>query len=350
MIEERKFGRTIAGEDIVLYSLKNKKGMQADVMNFGAILVNLFVPDKNGEVKDVVLGYDRAKDYFVNGSCFGSTIGPVANRTAKGQFELDGTIYNLIINDNDNNLHSDGNAGLHKTMWQAEKKETENAVTFSVSCKDGLLGFPGNRKFAVTYKLTEDNALEIHYFASTDKDTLVNMTNHSYFNLKGNDSETTVEDVKVWLKASHYTKIRHGAIPTGEIASVKGTPFDFTTMKQISQDIDAENAQLALVKGYDHNFVIDDYESGKVQKIAEVVDEKALRSMEVYTDLPGVQLYTGNNMVPELGKGDALYPCRGGICLETQFFPNCARQEGFIKPVVTPEKPFTSTTIYKFVN
>ena len=184
MIEERKFGRTIAGEDIVLYSLKNKNGMQADVMNFGAILVNLFVPDKNGEVKDVVLGYDRAKDYFVNGSCFGSTIGPVANRTAKGQFELDGTIYNLIINDNDNNLHSDGNAGLHKTMWQAEKKETENAVTFSVSCKDGLLGFPGNRKFAVTYKLTEDNALEIHYFASTDKDTLVNMTNHSYFNLK----------------------------------------------------------------------------------------------------------------------------------------------------------------------
>ena len=133
MIEERKFGRTIAGEDIVLYSLKNKNGMQADVMNFGAILVNLFVPDKNGEVKDVVLGYDRAKDYFVNGSCFGSTIGPVANRTAKGQFELDGTIYNLIINDNDNNLHSDGNAGLHKTMWQAEKKETENAVTFSVS-------------------------------------------------------------------------------------------------------------------------------------------------------------------------------------------------------------------------
>ena len=153
MIEERKFGRTIAGEDIVLYSLKNKNGMQADVMNFGAILVNLFVPDKNGEVKDVVLGYDRAKDYFVNGSCFGSTIGPVANRTAKGQFELDGTIYNLIINDNDNNLHSDGNAGLHKTMWQAEKNETENAVTFSVSCKDGLLGFPGNRKFAVTAQL-----------------------------------------------------------------------------------------------------------------------------------------------------------------------------------------------------
>ena len=144
MIEEEDLGRTIAGEDIVLYSLKNKNGMQADVMNFGAILVNLFVPDKNGEVKDVVLGYDRAKDYFVNErAASGSTIGPVANRTAKGQFELDGTIYNLIINDNDNNLHSDGNAGLHKTMRQAgKKKETENAVTFSVSCKDGLLGFP----------------------------------------------------------------------------------------------------------------------------------------------------------------------------------------------------------------
>ena len=349
MITEKKFGRTLDKKDITLFSLKNENGVQADVMNYGAILVNLFVPNKDGEVADVVLGYDQAKDYFVNGSCFGATIGPVANRTEKACFELNGTIYNLVVNDNDNNLHSDTDAGLHKVLWTAEKNEAENAVTFSYNAKDGELGFPGNREFKVTYKLTADNALEICYFASTDKDTLINPTNHTYFNLKGHDCEQTIEDEKVWLKASCFTKVRMGAIPTGEIATVAGTPFDFTQMKVVGQDINAENVQLALVKGYDHNFVIDDYEEGKLQKIAEVVDDKAGRTMEVYTDLPGVQLYTGNNMVPEFGKEGAYYPCRGGLCLETQFFPNSANQEGFIKPVVSPQKPFTSTTVYKFV-
>lgn len=349
MITEQKFGRTLDKEEITLYSIKNNNGMQADVMNYGAILVNLYVPDKDGNVKDVVLGYDRLKDYFINGSCFGATIGPVANRTAKGKFELDGSIYNLVINDNDNNLHSDGFFGFHKSVWAAEKKTAENAVTFTIHCKDGELGFPGNRTMQVTYKLTEDNAVEITYNGQTDKKTVMNPTNHTYFNLKGQDCEQTIEDEKVWIKASNYTKVRMGAIPTGEIEAVSGTPFDFTQMKPVSQDISAENAQLALVKGYDHNFVIDDYEEGKLQKIAEVVDEKAKRHMEVYTDLPGVQLYTGNNMDPELGKADAYYPNRGGLCLETQFFPNSINQEGFIKPVVTPEKPFVSTTIYKFV-
>lgn len=349
MITEKNFGRTLNKEEIVLYSLKNENGVRADVMNYGAILVNLYVPDKNGKKADVVLGYDQAKDYFVNGSCFGATIGPVANRTEKGCFEIDGVIYNLVINDNDNNLHSDGNAGLHKVLWAAVKDETDNAVTFSYQAKDGELGFPGNREFKVTYKLTEDNALEIRYYASTDKKTLVNPTNHTYFNLKGHDCEKSIEDEKVWIKASNYTKVRMGAIPTGEIAPVAGTPFDFTQTKTVSEDISAENVQLALVKGYDHNFVIDDYEEGKLQKVAQVTDEGAGRAMEVYTDLPGVQLYTGNNMVPEFGKGGAYYPCRGGLCLETQFFPNCANQEGFIKPVVVPGKPFTSVTVYKFV-
>lgn len=349
MITEKKFGRTLDKEEVVLYSLKNENGMQADIMNYGAILVNLFVPNKAGEVADVVLGYDRVKDYFVNGSYFGATVGPVANRTEKGCFEIDETIYNLVINDNDNNLHTDATAGFHKVVWSAEKNEEGNEVVFSYRAKDGELGFPGNREFKVTYKLTSDNALEIHYYASTDKKTLVNPTNHSYFNLKGHDCEQTIEDEKLWLKASHYTKVRMGAIPTGEIAPVAGTPFDFTQMKTVSQDIGAENVQLALVKGYDHNFVIDDYEESKVQKIAEVVDEKAGRTMEVYSDLPGVQFYSGNNMVPEFGKEDAYYPVRGGLCLETQFFPNCANQDGFIKPVIGPEKPFASTTIYKFI-
>ena len=349
-VSERKFGVLQTGETVKIFHLENKSGAYAEVTDFGAILVKVCVPDKDGTLTDVVLGYDDLASYEVNGCFFGSTIGRNGNRIGGAKFSVNGKEVVLAQNENDNNLHS-GPDGFEKKLWKvAEISDDKNSVIFNRISPDGENGFPGEFDVSVKYEFTEDNELRIHYQGICDEPTVANMTNHSYFNLKGNDSETTVEDVKVWLKASHYTKIRHGAIPTGEIASVKGTPFDFTTMKQISQDIDAENAQLALVKGYDHNFVIDDYEAGKVQKIAEVVDEKALRCMEVYTDLPGVQLYTGNNMVPELGKGDALYPCRGGICLETQFFPNCARQEGFIKPVVTPEKPFTSTTIYKFVN
>ena len=310
MIEERKFGRTIAGEDIVLYSLKNKNGMQADVMNFGAILVNLFVPDKNGEVKDVVLGYDRAKDYFVNGSCFGSTIGPVANRTAKGQFELDGTIYNLIINDNDNNLHSDGNAGLHKTMWQAEKKETENAVTFSVSCKDGLLGFPGNRKFAVTYKLTEDNALEIHYFASTDKDTLVNMTNHSYFNLNTQGSDAMRHFLEI--ESEEYMPVDRDGIPTGEICDVCEV-MDFSEPKRILTGLKSEKINEDLINrhGYDHNYVIK-HDAFNIAKAAVLTSVESGRRMTLYANTPGLQFYSGN----------FLEEPRTAICLEPQYFPD----------------------------
>lgn len=349
MITEKKFGRTLDKEDIILYSIKNTNGMQADIINYGAILVNLFVPDNKGIFADVVLGYDRAKDYFVNGNFIGGTIGPLANRTEKAGFEIDGVSYHIPANENGNNLHSDDNRGFHKALWSGEKKEQENAVTFTIFCQDGELGFPGNRKFQVTYKLTEDNALEIHYFAETDKKTIVNMTNHSYFNLKGHDCEKNIEDEKLWIKASNYTKIRPDMVPTGEVASVAGTPFDFTKKKSIGQEIGCEDEQLHLAGGYDHNYVIDDFEEGKVQKIAELTDEEAGRTMKVYTDLPGVQLYTGNFVDVQFGKGDAYYSPRCATCLETQYFPGCANKEGFYKPVVAPGKPFISTTIYRFV-
>ena len=349
MIEKTKFGVTIGKEEISLYTLTNQKGMKAQVTDFGAILVSLYVPNADGQVADVVLGYDRAKDYFVNGSCFGATIGPVANRTEDAWFELGGTIYNLPINDDVNNLHSDVERGLHKTLWSAEVDEEKNAVTFRVASPDGWLGFPGNRKFAVTYSLDEENGLKIQYFATTDKDTMINPTNHSYFNLKGEGCEKSIEDAFVWLKASRYTPVVKGAIPTGELAPVAGTPFDFTTEKQIGKEIDAENAQLALVGGYDHNFVIDDYEKGKLQKVATLRDPEAGRMMEVYTDLPGIQFYSGNNMVEELGKNDALYPWRGGVCFETQYFPNSAKDERFERPILKAGESFESTTVYKFV-
>lgn len=348
MITEKKFGRTLNKEDITLYSIKNSSGMQADVINYGAVLVSLFVPNNKGELADVVLGYDRGKDYFVNPNYMGGIIGPVANRTENAGFEIDGIHYDIPANENGNNLHSDGEKGFHKVLWTAEKN-AENGVTFTYSPEDGYLGFPGNRKFQVTYTLTEDNALEIHYYAETDKKTLVNVTNHSYFNLKGHDSEKSIEDEKLWLKASHYTKIREGSIATGEIATVKGTPFDFTVMKPIGRDIRQEDSQLKLAGGYDHNFVMDDYEAGKLQKIAELTDEEAGRTMEVYSDLPGVQLYTGNFIDVQFGKGDAYYSPRVALALETQYFPNCANQAGFYKPVVCPGKPYTSTTIFKFL-
>lgn len=349
MIETKSFGRTLTKESVSLYTMTNAKGMQASVTDFGAILVSLVVPNDKGEMADVVLGYDRAKDYLVNGSCFGASIGPVANRTAGAQFELEQTLYPLLINDNNNNLHSDGEKGLHKVLWKAEPDENANAVTFTYRAKDGELGFPGNREFQITYSLSEDNALKIHYHGTTDKTTVMNLTNHSYFNLKGEDSEKTIEDELVWLKASRYTPVVKGAIPTGELAQVAGTPFDFTTEKPISREIDAAHPQLALVDGYDHNFVIDDYAKGRIQKVATLRDAEAGRQMEVYTDLPGIQLYTGNNMAPEFGKGDHFYPKRGGICFETQYFPNCLNEKNFLKPVITPEEAYDTTTVYQFV-
>lgn len=349
MVTVTKFGRTICGDEVSLYSLKNANGMQADVTDIGAILVNLYVPNKDGEIADIVLGYDRAKDYFVNGSCFGGTIGPIANRTENATFELDGTIYNLIVNDNDNNLHTDLDRGLHKVLWDAKVNEAECSVTFTYQCQDGYLGLPGNRTFHVTYQLTEDNAIQIHYLGETDKKTVMNLTNHSYFNLKGHDCEQDVTDVEMTILGSKIVKIRGGAIPTGELLDVEGTAFDFRTPKLIGEGIDADEVQIQLCGGYDHSYVIDGFEPGKIVKAAIAKDEKAGRCMEVYTDLPGVQFYTANGMQPELGKKDALYIRRGALCLETNFFPNSANETNFIQPIVEPGKPFVSTTVYKFV-
>ena len=349
MIKSELFGRTINGDDITLYTITNAKGMQAAVTDFGAILVRLCVPNDKGQIADVVLGFDRAKDYFVNGSFFGATVGPVANRTADATFTLNGTIYNLAVNDNANNLHSDIQRGLHKELWSAEADEDKNAVTFTVSSVDGYLGFPGNRSFKVTYTLDDENGLSISYEAETDKDTMINLTNHSYFNLKGHDCGKSIEDEVVWIDADGYTPVVMGAIPTGEIASVKGTPFDFTSEKPVSRQVDDDNKQLGLVGGYDHNFALNGYEKGKLRKVAYLKDTEAGRTMEVYTDLPGMQLYSGNSISPEIGKDGAVYRRRSGICFETQYFPNSANDKAFIAPLVKAGEVYRTTTVYRFV-
>ena len=251
-----QFGRTQLGKDINLYTVKNSKGMEAAATNLGACLVKLTAGNDKGEFKDVILGFDSGEEYLVNGSFFGATVGRCANRTAKAEFSIDGTKYKLAVNDNENNLHSDFYKGMHKVLWDAETGD--DYVKFSYHSPDMENGFPGNLDMSVTYRLTNDNELVISYDGVSDKKTLINMTNHTYFNLSGHDSGS-IENTKLTICASCYTPVVAGAIPTGEIATVKGTVMDFTSEKTIGQDINADFEQLRLVQGYDHNYVVDGY-------------------------------------------------------------------------------------------
>lgn len=342
-IEISNFGVAKDGSEIKLYTITNKNGMVAKLTNIGAILVSLLVPDKAGDIKDVVLGFDSGEEYYGNGSFFGATIGRSANRVADAKFSIDGVTYNLCVNDNANNLHSDKDNGFHKRIWSAETGE--NCVKFSLFSEDMDMGFPGNLNISVTYTLTDDNALELHYEGVCDKKSYLNMTNHTYFNLAGHDSGC-MEDTILTINAKNYTPVVEGAIPTGEIASVEGTPMDFTAPKAIGKEIEADFEQLKLVQGYDHNYVLDNY-TGEMRKIAEA--EAAGRKMEVYTDLPGVQFYAGNCISPETGKGNAKYDKRHAFCLETQYYPNSINQEGFYKPEFDANEKYDTTTIYKFI-
>lgn len=339
------FGKTAEGREVKLYTLENKKGVKARVMNYGAILVNLLVPDQNGNVEDICLGYDKLEDYFVNGCYFGATIGPNGNRIANAAFEMDGVKYQLDVNDGPNNLHSHPQEGFHKRVWDA--KEDENSVVFYIESKDSDMGFPGNKKISVTYTLTEDNELKIDYYGTSDKMTILNLTNHSYFNLAGHN-HGSIEKHQLLLKAAHYTPVVKGLIPTGEIAPVKGTPMDFTKAKKIGKEIDENFDQLSLAGGYDHNWVLDNW-NGTLQHFATLEEKESGRKMEVFTDLPGVQFYAGNFITRHTGKQNAVYDFRGGMCLETQNFPNAANEHSFPSPFFGPGRDYHTTTVYKFV-
>ncbi len=338
-----QFGKTQFGENIKLYTISNKNGMEAAVTNIGACLVKLIVPNDKGELKDIVLGFDSGEEYLINGSFFGATIGRSANRIAKGVFTIDGTKYQLAINDNSNNLHSDFYRGMHKVLWNAEYGD--DFVRFSYLSPDMENGFPGNLDMKVTYTLTDDNEIRIHYDGVSDKKTIINMTNHSYFNLSGHDSGS-IEDTVLTIKASAYTPISdEEAIPTGEIAPVEGTVMDFRQPKAIGRDIREDFEQLAFGWGYDHNFVIDDF-TGDMKLVASASADG--RTMEVYSDLPGLQFYAGNRIAIQQGKGEAVYKERTGFCLETQYFPNSANEEAFAHPIFDAGKRYETTTIYKF--
>ena len=289
-IVKEKFGTMKTGEEIYLFTLKNKNGLEAKITNIGAAVVGLLVPDKNGEFADVVLGFDKGEDYFSNPSFFGVTIGPNANRVGGAAFTLNGKEYHLAVNDGSNNLHSDMDGGYHKGLWAAE--EDGDSLKLTSEGKDGELGFPGNKRVTMTYTLTDNNELRLKYHATSDMETLLNLTNHTYFNLAGHDSGS-MEGQFLRLNAANFTPVLPGAIPTGEIAPVAGTPLDFTEKKQIGKEIGADYEQLKLVQGYDHNFVIDGAD-GTMREAAEAEDVESGRRMKVFTNLPGMQFYAGN--------------------------------------------------------
>lgn len=344
MIKKEIFGKTKSGQEIYRYWLENAKGMRAGVINYGAILVNLFVPDKEGKADDVVLGYDTLEPYFENNSFFGATVGPNANRIGGASFTVDRQLCKLDKNDGENNLHSHRELGYHKRIWAAAEKE--DSVTFFLEDGDGNMGFPGNKRVWVTYILTEENELKIQYEAESDKNTVINMTNHTYFNLAGQGNGAVCDHVLL-LRAGTYTPVLPGAIPTGEIRAVAGTPFDFTKPKRIGAEIEADDEQLHLTGGYDHNWVIDGAD-GTLREFAVATEPVSGREMRAYTDLPGVQFYAGNAVDEKAGKAGAKYGSRGGFCLETQYFPDTPNKPEFPSSVFGPDRRYESMTVYSF--
>ncbi|MCM1112943.1 MAG: galactose mutarotase [Muribaculum sp.] len=343
-VKTSPFGKSAEGRDILLYTMSNTKGMTASVMNLGAVLVELRVPDRQGRAEDIVLGFDSGETYYTNPSFFGAVIGPSANRIGGAAFTLDGVRYQLAVNDNENNLHSDYQKGYHVRLWDAEVRE--DGVAFSLEDADGSMGFPGGKKLQVVYTLDEENGLTLRYHGSSDKRTILNPTNHSYFNLEGHDAGS-VEGHTLLIHADSYTPVAAGAIPTGEIAPVKGTPMDFTKEKVIGEEIDADVEQLKLTGGYDHNWVVRGAD-GSLRHIATVRAPHSGRVMKVYTTLPGVQFYAGNFIDEQTGKGGAVYNKRHGLCLETQYYPDSIHHDNFPSCVFGAGEDYESVTVYRF--
>ena len=341
----RYFGKNKKGEPSVLYMFENKYGMEMQVSDFGATLYAVLVPDKNGIKRDVVLGYDDPLGYEgPSGTFFGATVGRNANRIGKASFKYDGKTYQLDKNDGNNNLHS-GLDFWSFRIWEV-KESTENSITFAIHSEDGDQGYPGAVYAEVTYTLTDKNSIEICYYAKPDADTPINLTNHSYFNMDGHDSGSVRKQL-MWVDADAYTRTDAELIPTGEVVSVEGTPMDFRVKKAVGEDIDKDYEALNLGKGYDHNWALNN--QGQYAKVAELSGAESGITMEVYTDLPGVQIYSGNYLENELGKNGVVYQQNQGICFETQFFPDAVNQENFQTSICKKDKEYRTTTAYKFI-
>jgi aldose 1-epimerase len=347
-VPKQSFGKTKDGTEVFLYTLKNKNNMEVQITNFGGIVHSLKVPDRNGKIDDVVLGFDTLADYEKQGPYFGALIGRYANRIAKGQFTLEGKKYQVTVNNPPNMLHG-GKVGFDKKVWQVveDGSPKDQRLHLHYLSKDGEEGFPGNLSVDVIYSLNDKNELKIEYAATTDKPTVLNLTNHSYFNLKGQGNGEIVDHL-VQINASKVTVVDKDLIPTGEQRPVAGTPFDFRKPTKISAHIDDNNQQLKFGLGYDNNFVLDN--GTKSLAVAARVSEPTTgRVIEVSTDQPGLQFYTGNHMDNGMkGKDGKTYNFRYGLCLETQHYPDSPNHPEFPSTELKPGQKFHSTTIYHF--
>jgi len=347
-LTSQPFGTSPDGQPIDVVTLSNLKGMEVRVMTYGGIVVSVKAPDKDGHADDVVLGHDDAAGYFDNSPYFGAIIGRYGNRIAKGRFTLDGHEYTLATNNGANHLHG-GTKGWNQAVWHADPFQDARGVgvVLTHTSPDGDEGYPGTVKATVTYTLTDANELKIDYMATTDKPTVINLTNHSYFNLSGGKSADILGH-ELMIAADRYTPVDDGLIPTGELAPVEGTPFDFRLPTAIGARIEEKNVQLERGKGYDHNFVLNRSTSG-LSLAARVVDPVSGRTLEISTTEPGIQFYSGNFLDGTLtGKGGVKIGHRAGFCLETQHFPDSPNHPDFPSTVLRPGDTYKTSTVLKF--
>ena len=334
-MEVRYFGTTDKGDEATLYCLQNKNGMEVQVTDHGAVLIHVYVPDKDGKKRDVILGHPNFEDYNLDLGCHGAPVGRNANRIDGASFELNGKTYQLFDTGNNLNLHSKPDAYFYR-MYNAETEigDDGESVTFFMTSPDGDQGFPGNLELEITYTLTQDNELMIDYYGLSDQDTIFNITNHSYFNVNGRDYPSILKD-RVWIDADCFTETDDRLIPTGKVVDVTGTPMDFRVEKEIGQDIDADYYALKQGGGYDHNFVVNGgVKAETANLVAYVIGADSGIKMEVYTDLPGVQIYTGK---------------RNAICFETQFSPDAIHHPNFASPVIKAGEETRTLTVYRFL-
>lgn len=348
-ITKRIYGNTVDSTEVLMFTLTNSNGVVAEITNYGGIIVSLLVPDRNGKLDDVVLGYDKLEGYLKPGPYFGAIIGRHANRIEDSKFEINGVEYNVYKNDGENHLHG-GLKGFDKVVWDTEiiQHGQKECLQLTYRSKDGEENYPGNLDVKVTYTLTDDNALEIDYYAVTDKDTVVNLTNHAYFNLAGHNAGDISKQTLI-INADKFTVINKNCIPTGEIREVKGTPMDFTVETPIGQGLSSRYEQIICGGGYDHNWILN-VSGESPEKAGEAFDAISGRLMEVYTTKPGMQLYSGNFLDgTEIGKGGAVYNKRNAFCLETQYYPNALKYKHFPSPILKVGEQYKHTTIYKFL-
>ncbi len=348
-IANEPFGTTQDGTPVEIYTLRNENGMEARIMTYGGIIQSIKVPDRNGRFGDVTLGYDTLDGYLTNSPYFGALIGRYGNRIAKGHFTLDGQVYTLATNNGVNSLHG-GLKGFDKVVWNVAGAEVEDdgpELELTYLSKDGEEGYPGNLQVTATYKLmAKENVLQLKFKATTDKDTVINLTAHSYFNLDGGGGD--VLNQVVYIDADRYTPVDSTLIPTGELAPVAGTPFDFRTPTAIGARISDDNEQLKFGGGYDHNWVVN-HPTGKLALDARVTDPANGRVFEIWSTEPGLQFYSGNFLDGTIkGKGGVAYPHRGTFVMEPQHFPDSPNQPNFPSTVLHPGEVYHNTILYKF--